>query len=747
MRLFNTILALLFSICASAANAPSSNLGRWSASAGNGAASPLDLPLATSGTPIFTFRGSFRSAFHNSTGALSVSGSLLYASTNFVDPYDSSVASIPSGAVGAMTIPTLTGTPAYDGSNGTATVATTCNEPTGTTCNPIASANIIAPANYTIMAAPTGGSKSAVFAAGQVPVGFAANAGWYVKFNGVTHTPDELITSWDSGTNTFSWASSLPTDTYTTTVSVHQFQPLYPFGGDANALYKITGLMVYGGKLYVTGAIYYDSACTTTPGSGKQTGWILSANTDLSNWGASNSVSGYPTGGAWGSNPDNGRRYSGALSPVPALWQSVLGNPAYTVTGQQLSILSCNVPVGFQLSTFDPSTVITGTGNAVAITPFLDYPYTGPQADPNNPTQISYRVFSGPFPLSGPYNGTYTLTAAPTAGATSVTLTSPFPNNGVTGFYDTTSAATTGTNSTTLVAAAPSGGWPANWAANYWVGGFILDPSRSPFYCRVGSSTAVTQGSTGTMTLTCLIGSILGMASGDAYHLSMFRDDLGGEYLMTFGGSGEQRVVELKNGVATVPYVRAGGGATVFSTLTGCSAGVCTVAPLTCSPSCTTSVTIAPLADQYSSEYDGNFGTAFIEPGSRTLLVIYRHQYGPGSGQPLASECNSGASGSNNLPLSPDTHVYQDQQVSAYDMRDLVNQKNGTPNPLYTATPYAEWEFPGWANETTRSDQCVQNGGLDWMYYDQSSGILYGAWVDTNSTANIDIGEWSVASM
>src|SRR6185437_1546949 len=142
------------------------------AALGSGAA-PLTLPLAQSSTPIFTYRGSFRSAFHNNTGALAVSGGLMYAATTFADPYDSGVATIPSGAVGAMMIPTLSGAPAYDGSNGTATVATSCNEPTGTTCNPIASANIIAPANYTLSAAPASGATSAVFAAGQVPVGFA----------------------------------------------------------------------------------------------------------------------------------------------------------------------------------------------------------------------------------------------------------------------------------------------------------------------------------------------------------------------------------------------------------------------------------------------------------------------------------------------------------------------------------------------------------------------------------------------
>lgn len=72
---------------------------------------------------------------------------------------------------------------------------------------------------------------------------------------------------------------------------------------------------------------------------------------------------------------------------------------------------------------------------------------------------------------------------------------------------------------------------------------------------------------------------------------------------------------------------------------------------------------------------------AMIVPGSRSLLFITTHGYGPSAGS--GSRCRQGSSVSND--------PYR-LQVVAYDLKDLVHVKNGALNP-YDVKPYEWWEW------------------------------------------------------
>lgn len=73
-------------------------------------------------------------------------------------------------------------------------------------------------------------------------------------------------------------------------------------------------------------------------------------------------------------------------------------------------------------------------------------------------------------------------------------------------------------------------------------------------------------------------------------------------------------------------------------------------------------------------------GTAFIYPGSRSLLFVYGHGYGP-YGNAGSDGCYQGSS-VHSAPFR--------LQVVAYDLRDLVAVKNGTKNP-WEPKPYGWW--------------------------------------------------------
>lgn len=104
----------------------------------------------------------------------------------------------------------------------------------------------------------------------------------------------------------------------------------------------------------------------------------------------------------------------------------------------------------------------------------------------------------------------------------------------------------------------------------------------------------------------------------------------------------------------------------------------------------------------YATIYDRPLGCAFIPTGSRSLLFLHCHSYGPHLGAGT-SPCdhNGTASGSNETPISPDTQTYIRIQVSAYDLNDIYINRTAHPavdpygNPLngnvYDPRPYAWW--------------------------------------------------------
>ena len=656
----------------------------------DGSTSPLSLPLVSSGAPIFTFLGSFKVPFAPDGGGMSVSGNTLYVAGLDYNPYNSEAY---VDGLGAVTIPTLSGTPAYNGSNGgTATVVT----------QPSVAISFVAKANYSLSSAPVTGATTVTFTS--LPTGIAANDGWFV-----TLSDNEFFEVTALSGNTATLNGSITGTGLSTTVSVYQWQPLYPFGNAQG--YTISGSLAANGNVYVTGGTNYDATCD------QQTGWISQVTPDLATWGVANTVAGQTT--------EYSRRYMGSINSVPSIWQSLLGASAYVANGPHQSIVTCEIPAGFSFTLFDPSSVLT-SANAVSLKPALDYFWQG--GGVGQPEQLNYRRFSGPFPTTTTSGYQFTLATAPVAGATSFTLAKPFPNDNTNsvGFFDATSTDTTGTTTTQLVASAPTGGWPVSWAANYWAhqSGTLSDLTHGGD-CQISASTAVTAGSTGTMTITCVGDPNPVTTAGDEYSLTLFGADGAGSggapFLVTFS-DGEQRVVEMQFTQTAQPI----SSSAVFTTLDGCTSGTCTTAPLTCNPSCSTAVTIQPLSDLYFSDYTGPFGTAFISPGSSSLVTVTVQEYGPGLPRPSSTDCYQAQSSTNANPVTPDTGYYIAPFISVYKMQDIINQENGV-NPIYTATPYATWKFPDFSNWETGSNGCFQEPdyGQGWATFDYSKDILY----------------------
>jgi hypothetical protein len=135
------------------------------------------------------------------------------------------------------------------------------------------------------------------------------------------------------------------------------------------------------------------------------------------------------------------------------------------------------------------------------------------------------------------------------------------------------------------------------------------------------------------------------------------------------------------------------------------------------------------VGDNYISCYDGPVACCIIPPGSRSLLFIHLHQYGPG-GNPGSNPCDTGASGSNATPIAPDTHAYYRLQVTAYDIAALVanHQAGGAQDAV---KPYGWWELPNWKTILGNSSTCPVN--LDtvgrestaWGAFDQINNLLY----------------------
>jgi hypothetical protein len=512
--------------------------------------SPLNLPLVEPSNFSLTFLGSFKIPQGSGSGtfsyggeAMSVSGTTMYVGGMYYYNGGSNNVS----AIGAVQIPTLSGVPAYDGSNGTASIVT----------QPVV---------------PVDGSGNPSINCGQA-------------------------------------------------------------ASKTNCVFQ--GTLLYQGKLYISVAPFYD----TTNGAN---GFLMGANPDLSGWGNINAaatacLSGTPV-------RCTQRYFAGVLGVVPSIWQQYLGGPCYEASGPSLSIES-NAINGFGFSTFNCS-AYSPSGGAVTVNEALDYYYGG--VTPREPDlySLSYRSFSGPFPLGGGGGCSESLTSNPQDGATGVTFSTPF----------------------------------------------------------AGCDSAA----------------------------------LDGPYQVTFS-DGETRLVHLTNGNSSAPdglYTCNYGvtGCKSFPALTGCpSAG------------CASSVVINPMGDNYFSEYDGPMGYAFIVPGSRSLLYVSLHEYGP-SGR-RGTGCDANASGSNDSPVSPDTENYRRVQITAYDLDQLYDVHEGKLAD-YEVTPYAFWEFPNWRVAANATGKCATLPGDGSFFFDPTTDILYGTFSSNDyGYGHSVVDEWRVNSL
>ena len=208
-----------------------------------------------------------------------------------------------------------------------------------------------------------------------------------------------------------------------------------------------------------------------------------------------------------------------------------------------------------------------------------------------------------------------------------------------------------------------------------------------------------------------------------------------GPYQITFS-DGEQRLVHLTNGNANVPdglYTCNYGvtGCTAFPALTNCPAN-----------GCSTSVTVNLMGDNYFSEYDGPMGYGFIVPGSRSLLYISIHEYGPAGTR--GSGCNRNASGSNDTPIAADTQNYRRVQITAYDLQQLYEAHQGQI-PVYSISPYAFWNFPDWQQAANAANGCAGLAGNGSFFFDPSDNILYGTFSSNDyAYGNMIVDEWRV---
>lgn len=208
-----------------------------------------------------------------------------------------------------------------------------------------------------------------------------------------------------------------------------------------------------------------------------------------------------------------------------------------------------------------------------------------------------------------------------------------------------------------------------------------------------------------------------------------------GPYQITFS-DGEQRLVHLTNNNVNVPdklYTCNYGvtGCASFPALTGCPA-----------VGCSTSVTINPMGDNYFSEYDGPMGYGFIVPGSRSLLYISIHEYGPAGSR--GSGCNKNASGSNDTALASDTGNYRRVQITAYDLKQLYEAHEGQI-PVYSISPYSFWEFPNWQQASNALNNCAGMAGNGSFYFDPTTDILYGSFSSNDyGYGDMIVDEWRI---
>ena len=725
---------------------------------------PLSLPLLTTAqaSSMFTFLGSFNAptSFALGGAAPSIDGSTMYMVGAFYNPIGNT-SNVPG--LGSFTLPALSGTPDYTGGNGTVSL------------------NIVAPTRpgsyypltpYTATAAPATGATSVTLTS--VPPGIAGNDGWFIEFQGSDTEKYEITAV--SG-DTVSWATALAGNSFSTTVTINQWLPDYPYGnasGDA-----LTGSMVANGNLYIAGGTHYDGNCNSN------LGWVVQAppSTPGTSWGAVNTVAGEVT--------EYSRLLAGTIQPTPSIWAPYFGNDIDTQF-PSLAVISCYQPIGWSLFGFD-STNITAAGAAVPVTQFLNYT-DARRLDSSYPQQLASRSLSGPFPDENGYTGPYypaTLAAAPAAGATSATFV--LPSASVTmqasftkGQNALSVTSVTGALSNSGIEYSVSGtGIPAT---SYTEPSFDYAPGTNLTTCstttpctfNLDQPTAATESGV-TLTLTPV-----GYKSG---------------WWTVFFSDGESRIVHLMGGdadpqstaipatyspydptqfVSQVPQpydldaapisgqtsgtfaaLPAGIAANGqwFVTFTGTSAGnsglyetdtvtavsgdtltwspalptgtyvaltsIYEDAPLTCSGGCTTAVTVAPMGDNWVATYGGGYGGGFIVPNTRTLALVSANYYGVARGKGPYNVCDGGASSSDSIPLAPDTAPYSRLEIQLYDLGEIYDYEQAGL-PQQAISPYAMVEFPDDAN-IKNSVGCIgkSTGATGFASFDQNSNTLF----------------------
>lgn len=615
----------------------------------DGSSSPLNLPLVQSTSGTFTFLGSFKvpvgggSTFSYGGEAMSVNGTTMYLAGDYY-------------TLGSVQIPTLSGTPAYDGSNGLATVITNA------TCIGTPSGPCVGPPTQSALTTLTTGGSLPASTAYYVYVTAANGAGQTNVSNeetittGSTTATNSLGVSWTAqsnstgyyvwigtsskGENNYFYVAGGSSTSYTVTTATGTSGTLpvvnetsLNCGQAASVTHcALQGSLVYNGNLYISAAPFYDTA-------GGANGFLAEANTSLTSFGLINSAStSCLTAGLC-----TYRYFAGALGVVPSIWQPYLGGPCYEVNGPFLAVASAAIN-GFGFSTFNCGSY-NPSGAAVPVTDGLDYYYGGVSRRPNQ-YALSYRNLTGSLPLAGGNGCAVTLATAPVNGNTTATLSAGFA----------------GCNTTA----------PDN------------------------------------------------------------------PYIITFS-DGETRLVHLTNTSTAVPD----GLYTCYFGVTGCAS----FPALTNCPTggCTTSATVNPVGDNYLSEYDGPLGYGFIVPGSRSLLFISVHQYGPA--ETRGTGCDTGASGSNDTPISPDTLHYSRLQVTAYDLKDIYNAMQGSQT-VYATNPYSYWEFPDWQQVANTTTNCPEMKGNGSFFFDPTTDILYGTLSsNTYGSGNMIVDEWKVNTL
>ena len=140
-----------------------------------------------------------------------------------------------------------------------------------------------------------------------------------------------------------------------------QLSPVALTGGTWASQEIVSGSLFYGGELYVNRSVDYDAHETI-----RQIEWIQKATAEMGSQTAPCTM-----------NASNGayvRRLSGPMGHVPAIWQALLGGPAFT-SGGRLSI-NRRAQMGYGFGTFDPADVTSG--GAVSVNVLLDYDDTNP---------------------------------------------------------------------------------------------------------------------------------------------------------------------------------------------------------------------------------------------------------------------------------------------------------------------------------------------------------------------------------